>query len=139
MNTTTQEISCPVSDEARLLGDAIDVTAEEAQQLLDDGDWRVLTDAEADEAAQEYILESAWAFRPSFLASHSDVADEEVFKAIADNGKCEDNSRAVVKLLRDVDHFVSDAILSDGRGHFISQYDGEELELPGNLYAYRCN
>jgi len=27
----------------------------------------------------------------------------------------------------------------DGRGHILSRYDGEEIELEGNLYAYRLN
>lgn len=27
----------------------------------------------------------------------------------------------------------------DGRGHTLSRYDGEEIELEGNLYAYRRN
>ena len=27
----------------------------------------------------------------------------------------------------------------DGRGHALNRYDGEEIELEGNLYAYRLN
>lgn len=27
----------------------------------------------------------------------------------------------------------------DGRGHTLSRYDGEEIELDGNLFAYRLN
>lgn len=27
----------------------------------------------------------------------------------------------------------------DGRGHTLSRYDGEEIELEGDLYAYRLN
>jgi hypothetical protein len=54
----------------------------------------------------------------------------------------EDANPLVEALIKDMDHFVSDAISSDGRGHFLSSYDSEEVELRINgeyLYAYRLN
>lgn len=33
---------------------------------------------------------------------------------------------------------VADAIRCDGRGHFLSQYDGEEVEA-GEFFIYRLN
>ena len=39
----------------------------------------------------------------------------------------------------DVDKIVEEEIDLDGRGHLIAAYDGEEIELPGDLYAYRTN
>ena len=103
-------------------------------------DYLVLTDDEADEKAKEYILDTAWAFNSSFLSCHSkgDV-DEEVFKVLSE--KCESSNDAVLSLIDDKDDFVKDAISSDGRGHFLSQYDGNENEEEINgttYYIYKC-
>ena len=51
-------------------------------------------------------------------------------------------SEAVKSLIEDFDHFVDDAVLSDGRGHFLSSYDGyeHEVKINGNYYyIYRTN
>lgn len=37
----------------------------------------------------------------------------------------------------DIDEIVDEAISQDGVAHFIATYDGEELDLGNNLYAYR--
>ena len=104
-------------------------------------DYLVLTDEEADEKAKEYILDSVWAFTPSFLASFTGF-DIEVFEAIQNNGRCESNNAAILSMIEDEDDFVSDAISADGRGHFMSTYDGEENEEEVNgetFYIYRIN
>lgn len=104
-------------------------------------DYLVLTDEEADEKAKEYILDSVWAFTPSFLASFTGF-DIEVFEAIQNNGRCESNNSAILSMIEDEDEFVSDAISADGRGHFMSTYDGEENEETVNgetFYIYRIN
>jgi hypothetical protein len=31
-------------------------------------------------------------------------------------------------MIDDLDHFIEDAIRADGRGHFLSRYNGEENE-----------
>ena len=102
-------------------------------------DYMVLTDDEADEKVAEYIKETVWAFNPSFLSCHSGI-DEDVFKLLQD--KCESSNEAILKLIKDFDHFVEDAVRSDGRGHFLSSYDGEENEQEHNnetYYIYRTN
>ena len=69
---------------------------------LDDGDfneYRVLTDEEADELAYDYIMETLWAFSSSFLAGETGI-DEEVFIALANNGKCEGNNDAIASLIK---------------------------------------
>jgi hypothetical protein len=104
-------------------------------------EWLVLTDAEATAKAAEYISESVWAFKPEFLAAHSDCT-AEVFKLLQDSGKCEDLNTPIKSMIRDWDHFVQDAIKSDGRGHFMCSYDGEEYESKVNgqwFFAYRVN
>jgi hypothetical protein len=39
----------------------------------------------------------------------------------------------------DIDKILDEAISLDGRGHFLSGYDGKEIELPHGLFAYRRN
>lgn len=103
-------------------------------------EYLVLTDDEADQRARDQILDSVWAFNHSFLCSHSEAINEipeEDFQAM--QGKlCEGFNKAVLAMIDDVDHFVNDAILSDGRGHFMSSYDGEENES-GEFFIYRTN
>ncbi len=99
------------------------------------GEYMILTDDEADQSAREYILDSVWAFKPSFLANHSDV-DEEIFEMLQD--KCESANDVITNSIKDIDDFIEDAIISDGRGHFINNYDGSEEEL-NNFFIYRIN
>ena len=116
-----------------------DVTPLEAVELIVDEDWICLSDEEADERAEDYILESVWAFNPYFLSYHTGI-DEEVFKLLQE--KCEDANEPILRLIKDKDVFVYDAITSDGRGHFLSPYDGEEHEHYINnefYYCYRVN
>jgi hypothetical protein len=43
-------------------------------------------------------------------------------------------------MIKDMDDFVDDAIGADGRGHFLSHYDGNEVEdRESGLYIYRTN
>ena len=109
-----------------------------------DVDYYVLTDSEADDKAKQYILDSLWAFTPNFLAERTGL-DNEVFEAIQVNGKCESNNDTIYNLvnkLDDIDDFVSAAIGADGRGHFLSSYDGCENEetVEGETFCiYRIN
>ena len=102
-------------------------------------EYMILTDDEADEKVAEYIKDSVWAFNPSFLSCHSGI-DEDVFKLLQE--KCESANEAILKLIKDFDHFVEDAVASDGRGHFLSSYDGYENEQEHDretYYIYRTN
>jgi hypothetical protein len=99
-------------------------------------EYLVLTDNEADEYATKAILDSVWAFRASFLEAHISDLDESCIQKIQE--LCEDANPVLLKLLNDKAHFVDDAVLSDGRGHFIGQYDFEEHEQ-GEYFIYRLN
>lgn len=110
-------------------------------------EYAVFTDEEADFATKSNILDSLWAFRPHFILRHtafygtSTIEADEAFEAslaILQERACEDANPVVMALIRDIDEFVRDAIEADGRGHFISSYDGEEHEV-GNYYIYRIN
>jgi 5-formaminoimidazole-4-carboxamide-1-beta-D-ribofuranosyl 5'-monophosphate synthetase len=104
-------------------------------------DYMVLTDDEADDKAKEYILDSLWAFTPNFLASATGI-DLEVFEAIQGNGRYESNNDAILRLVDDEDALVEEAIRWDGRGHFLSHYDGKEDSETVNgvvYFIYRQN
>jgi len=96
---------------------------DDAQSYIDDGDYLVLTDTEADEAVREEIEEMVWAFTPSFLSAHTGVK-ESVFKLL--QNECEGSNDAIMSMIKDFDHFVDDAVACDGRGHFLAGYDHEE-------------
>lgn len=109
-------------------------------------EWLVLTDEEADSRAAEYIADSIWAFRPGFLAAYTpDGVDEDELTSIIGD-RCEDANAAVLALVssgRGLDSLTEDAIGADGRGHFLSGYDGEEHEIEdedgATWYLYRTN
>jgi len=106
-----------------------------------DDDYGVYTDEEAGEAAKEYIKDSIWAFNASFIVDHSKLPYEA--KEMIENfqtTKREDANDTILALIDDFDEFVSDAISADGRGHFLSTYDGKENEEMVNgetYYIYR--
>lgn len=132
MHTTTKKIVA--------LAKFLDVTPDEIEEskynpgrtfTYGTEEYQVLTDDEATEAARWYILDSVWAFPATFLESHSDVADAKTFRLL--QTKCEDANASILRLLRDPETFVKDAIRADGRGHFLNSWDNEEYEQDGFL------
>lgn len=129
------------------LAELLDITKEEAKQKIDNGDYLVLTEEEADEKTAEYIKESAWAFNTSFIISHSKVKDiesnwlyeqaEKSLQKLQEN-ECEGANDLILAMIEDIDEFIEDAIACDGRGHFLASYDGEELETE-HFLVYRVN
>lgn len=112
-------------------------------------DYLVCNDVEADEAVKERITEALWAFRASFIRSHMSYKPEpreadRVEKAIEEmQGKLCENAQSIIRsMIKNLDHFIADAISADGRGHFLASYDGEEIEHDYNgetYYIYRLN
>ncbi len=89
--------------------------------------------------SEKGVLSFSGTYDLSF-AFTKDGIDEDVFKVLSE--KCEGSNEAVKSLIKDFDHFVDDAVLSDGRGHFLSSYDGceHEVNIKGNYYyIYRTN
>lgn len=103
-------------------------------------DYLVLTDKEADEAAGAAIEESLWAFNAQFLAYETGLPID-VFQAL--QHKCEganDIFRKLVNTTCGIDRFVEAALEGDGRGHFLSCYDGEEGDIKAGdewFFIYR--
>lgn len=127
------------------------------------GEYAVGTDEEAQSAAEDYIKDSVWAFRASFILSECGLPSEleEAIQAFQSD-KCESANDALLALVekcctRDNRHsingndglaaFAESAISADGRGHFLSPYDSEEneesIEMPEGdsltYYIYRTN
>lgn len=94
-------------------------------------EYAIGDDEEADDATLEYIKESLWAFDADFVAGF--IGDYDLVPAIeALNEKCEDGNAGMLALIKmggTIEEFADDAISADGRGHFLSGYDGEEIEF----------
>ena len=119
--------------------EAYEATAYGENMFTDGGaECLVLTDEEADEAMAEDVRQSLWAFTPSYLAGWLEIPEEAVI-AIQQQ-MYEDASPVFEKMLGDeFETFASEAAGTDGRGHFLAGYDGDEIELGNDLYAYRVN
>ena len=95
---------------------------------IDGKEWALFTDEEADKAVKSYIEESLWAFNKSFLSDQTGLP-EEVFSTLQQDGESSNDAiLSIVEKCGDMDTLVSDAVSSDGRGNFLSPYDGHEKE-----------
>ena len=102
------------------------------------GEYAIGTDEEADKAAHEYIEGSVWAFNADFLESMTDMP-YEIFEAL--QPQCEPSNEPILACIErtcGIDEFVEEAINCDGRGHFLSSYDGHETDI-GDLVMFRIN
>jgi hypothetical protein len=105
-------------------------------------EYLVLTDDGANEACRDRIADSLWAFNADFLSGATGI-DSTVFEVLA--GKCEganDAVRSIIDGTCGFEDFADIAASADGRGHFLSSYDGEESEISVNgkwYYIYRQN
>lgn len=139
---------------------ALNITVDEAADIeqdakdhftIDGAEYLVLTEQEADDKAKEEIERSLWAFNADFILNHNSNSQnmdcyeyEAALKALKDaQGKSCENLNGLMRcLIDDFDEFVEDAIMADGRGPFISTYDGREEEVRiGDTwyYIYRTN
>ena len=104
----------------------------------DGEEYAIGTDTEAQEACKEATKELAWAFCGSFM-EHLTGIDDAVYKLLSH--ECENANDAVLSIIKStcgLEKFVSAAISADGRGHFLSVYDGEEIEHQDH-FIYRLN
>lgn len=103
-------------------------------------EYRVLTDRQAGEACKQEILDSLWAFNWDFINDYLIVViPKSAWDKLVE--QCQGANPVIAALLtrKKQNKLVVDAISADGRGHFLSYYDGKEIELASNLYAYRTN
>jgi len=108
-------------------------------------EYAVGTDEEADQAVKENIKQSLWTFNAEFIIDHAKVGYSDAFvKQLKEMQAklCEGCNDLVECLIEDLDEFIDDAISADGRGHFLSSYDGneEKVTIDGEtFYAYQLN
>lgn len=135
------------NEKIKALAEFLQISKKEAEEMVLNEEYLVLTDEEATEKAAEEIKNSLWAFNADFILQHCKNADsmdcyewDSAVEALRDaQGKsCESLNGLVFALIDDIDEFIKDAVEADGRGHFISWYDGEENEQNG-LFIYRLN
>ena len=120
-------------------------------QVFRDGsrEYMVLTDEEADAGVLESVRGSAWAFNASFILSFCGL-DQSGAKSLESmqSAKCEGANDFILSLIEKEEGglatFAEEAASVDGRGHFLSSYDGAELDLydskgKGRYYGYRTN
>jgi len=124
----------------------VHATDEENVFDADRGVYLVLDDEEADQAVREYVWESLWAFNIDFILNETGIDyDDNMRDSLRDtlSTSCERANGLLQALIAGTcgfDRFVRDAIITDGRGHFLSLYDGEEGEqaVDGKtFYIYR--
>jgi hypothetical protein len=116
------------------------------QYTCGDREYLVLTDEEADKACADNIRESLWAFKASFILDHvpsENGWDDSTLEALLTMQEklCESANPLVLAMIggeSGLPKFVKDAIAGYGRGHFLSGYDGKEVE-EGKFFIYRTN
>lgn len=124
MNALVEEFEVEdIEDIDAEVGDLIDEINIEGQ------DYKVMTDEEADDAVVEHVRELAWAFNPSFLSGYTGI-DDSVFEVLSK--QYENANEAIISLIETngtLEDFADEAVRADGRGHFLSGYDGVEVEV----------
>lgn len=113
-------------------------------------EFAIGTDSMADEACENYIVDSAWAFNASFILSECELPQDlcepiEAWQFKECEG-CNDGILALIKKTCGLESFTKAAVSADGRGHFLSPYDGSETEIETErngervaMYIYRIN
>lgn len=106
-------------------------------------DFLVLTDSEALRATEEYIKDTLWAFNASFLVQFlpDECKNQKIEKSLSALSEklCEAANPLFLWIFREqIKDIIREAILSDGRGHFLAGYDGNENE-EGNYFIYRVD
>ena len=116
-------------------------------------EYLVMDDDRAYSTAFHEISQSLWAFNTDFILDHLkddiehgdnpvDLDDLRLAIRAAQERLCEGANVLIQALIDDLEEFVDDAIAADGRGHFISSYDGEEHEVTVDgetCYIYRLS
>ena len=126
----------------------LEISTEDITEINDDNlatedssEYLVLTDEEADAKAYEEIEESLWAFNADFIIDMCGFSGGEKSLIAMQRESCENCNefiKAMIEGTCGLNFFMNRAIKYDGRGHFISGYDGEEVEQD-EYFIYRVN
>lgn len=116
-------------------------------------EYLAMTDDRAYATAFHEISQELWAFDADFIMDHIkdtiqygdnpvDLGKLEACIKLVQEKLCEGANAIIHALIDDLEEFAEDAIAADGRGHFISSYDGEEHEVAVDgetYYIYRLS
>lgn len=142
------ELALRVNNESEELTQAIEAFIEE--NLCGD-EFLVCDEGGKQDALEENIKESLWAFNAEFIVDHMSARKTMSYKECQDITKalremqeklCESANPLVMSMITNIDRFIEDAVNTDGAGHFLNTYDGEEHEFTfeGEVYyVYRVN
>ena len=86
------------------------------------------------------IQEMAWAFDAEFILKHSKIdtsADTITALKKVQRALCEEANPIILAMIKVFDKFAQDAIATDGIGHFLSPYDGQETKTKDGFCIYR--
>lgn len=116
-------------------GDCYTVTTGEEGEMT----FLVLNEEDREYYVTEEIKDRLWAFIPEFLAECTEI-EVTPFETMAAQG--DETFNNVIKILIEntcgMEYFVEQAVVTDGYGHFLSTYDGDENES-GEFFIYRLD
>lgn len=122
---------CNELDDEELADEAINWGVVESHEVYDensDEDYPELRDDfDREKIIEDYIDKRTWEEDPIEYIKEIFGEGKELADFISDNE------------FIDLEVVKDECIALDGIAHFIAGYDGEELELDGDLYAYRTN
>ena len=103
-------------------------------------EFLVCSDRAADQKARTRVRVSLWAFRPEFIGRHTKgrPLDKRATDALGEPQEklCEDSNELIFSMLSSFKSFWREAVAADGRGHFLSSWDGNEHEVRVNGVSY---
>ena len=118
------------------LSKILNINNKEANNLINQEEYFVFTKNEKEEKLEEVIKESLCYFNYSFLANYTNLP-EKVFEGLA---KLYEDSNDTIYILitkeKPFSDFIEECEKSDGAGHFLSHYDGNEIEKD-EFFIYR--
>lgn len=120
-----------------------DIRAKIREDISGD-EFLVCSEKGRDQKARQYCKDSAWAFRPEFIASQARVSlGGSAIKALGEaQGKlCESANELVLAMVR-FSSFWREAVKADGYGCFLAPHDDTERDVKVNgvrFYIYRQN
>jgi hypothetical protein len=107
-------------------------------------EWFVVHEKDYSHIVTETVSDSAWTFKPEFLAKLTGHS-KDTFEALSKTNLCERLNELYVALISHtcgIKKFIDAAVDADGVGHFLSSFDSQEHEYKTGrttYYIYRSN
>lgn len=97
--------------------------------------WGIGTDVQMQESAEEEVKERIWCFNTGYIVDflqekNLDLAGQKFFDSIRgiQEKLNEDANPVLLRLIgTNIKEFIANSIKDDGRGSFLSSYDGQEF------------